>query len=172
MHETTAQAAAPAPKPRRIRFGMRGLIGAILALGLFFGWLAHLRRQAVEREALVAELARERVILNSREPTQLCLVLSKLRGSQNILPETPEVFQRWLSPGWFSRPVGFNAGRRLKDDDVPRVVERLQRLGDVHEVQFPGSSLDGLRLFYIGKVRYASLGPERDTGTVKTYPAT
>ena len=29
----------------------------------------------------------------------------------------------------------FNAGRHLRDEEVPRVVERLLRLGDVYEVQ-------------------------------------
>jgi hypothetical protein len=169
MNEPTLQTAASNPKRRRFRFGMRGLIGAVLLLGLFFGWLARMQRQAVEREAVVAELARDRVIVNRREPTLLCLVLSKLLRERTILPDTPARFSRWVNPGWFSRPVGFNAGRRLRDEEVPRVVERLQRLGDVHEVQFRGSSLNGLRLFYIDKVPYYQLGPERDTCTFKTY---
>ena len=169
MNEPTIQAAVSNPKRRRLRFGMRSLLGIVLFLGLVFGWLARMQRQAVEQEAVVAELARDRVIVNSREPNLLCLALTKLRGSRNILPETPAKFEKWLSPGWFSRPVGFNAGR-LRDEDVPRVVERLQRLGDVHEVEFHGSSLNGLRLFYIGKVPFGRLGPERDGCTFKAYP--
>jgi hypothetical protein len=169
MNEPRVQAGFSKSKPRRLRFGMRSLIGVVLLLGLFLGWLARMQREAVEREAVVAELARDRVHVNSREPTLLCLVVTKLRGSRNILPETPAKFEKWLSPGWFSRPVGFNAGR-LRDEDVPRVVERLQRLGDVHEVEFHGGSLNGLRLFYIGKAPYGGLGPERDTCTFKAYP--
>jgi hypothetical protein len=170
MDEPSVRATVSIPKRRRLRFGMRGLLGAVLLLGLVLGWLARMQRQAVEREAVVAELARDRVGVNSREPTLLCLVLTKLRGSRNILPETPAKFERWLSPGWFSRPVGFNAGR-LRAEDIPRVVERLQRLGDVHEVEFHGGSLNGLRLFYIDKVPYGHLGPERATCTFKAYPA-
>ena len=171
MNKPTVPAAVSNSKQRRLRFGMRGLIGVVLLSGLVFGWLARMQREAVEREAVVAELARDRIGVNSREPTLLCLVLTKLRGSRNILPETPARFERWLSPGWFSRPVGFNAGR-LRDEDVPRVVERLQRLGDVHEVEFHGGSLNGLRLFYIGKIPYGRLGPESDTCTFKAYPGT
>ena len=99
------------------------------------------------------------------------LVLSKLLRDRTILPDTPARFSKWLSPGWFSRPVGFNAGRRLRDEEIPRVVARLQRLGDVYEVQFRGGSLHGLRLFYIGTIPYYSLGTERDTFTIKAYPA-
>ncbi len=166
MNETAVQVAEPKLKRRRLRFGLRGLIGVVLLLGLVFGWLARIHRQALEREALVADLARDRVVVNSRYPTLLCLVVTKLRGGRIILPETPKKFEKWLSPGWFSRPVGFNAGY-LRDESVPRVVERLQRLGEVHEAQFHGGSLNGLRLFYIGKVPY--LGPEQDTCTFKTY---
>jgi len=129
-----------------------------------------MQRQAVEREALVAELARDQVLVNSREPALLGLVLSKLLRERTVLPDTPARFSKWLSPGWFSRPVGFNAGR-LRDEEVPHVVERLQRLGDVHEVEFHGGSLNGLRLFYIGKVPRGQLGPQGDTCTFRTYPA-
>jgi hypothetical protein len=169
MNEPSVQAFVPTAKPRRLRFGMRSLIGVVLVAGLFLGWLARMQREALDREAVVAELARDRVLVNSREPTLMCLILTKLRGSRNILPETPAKFEKWLSPGWFSRPVGFNAGR-LRDQDVPGVVARLQRLGDVHEVEYHSSSLKGLRLFYIGKVPSGRLGPDRDTCTFKSYP--
>src|SRR3954466_10382435 len=99
MDEPSVRATVSIPKRRRLRFGMRGLLGAVLLLGLVFGWLARMQRQAVGREAVVAELARDRVIVNRRDPTLLCLVLTKLRGSRNILPETPAKFEKWLSPG-------------------------------------------------------------------------
>jgi hypothetical protein len=169
MNEPNVPDAMSHGKRRRLRFSMRGLIGIVLILGLFFGWLARMQREAVEREALVAELARDGVRVNAREPTLLCLVVTKLRGSRNVLPETPAKFEKWLSPGWFSRPVGFNAGR-LRAEEVPRVVERLQRLGDVHEVEFHGGSLNGLRLFSIGKALSGWLGAERDTCTFREYP--
>jgi len=80
------------------------------------------------------------------------------------------MFEKWLSPEWFSRPVGFNAGH-LREEMVPHAVERLQRLGEVGEVQFHGGTSDGLRLFYIGAIPYSRLGPERDQCTFKTYTA-
>ncbi len=169
MNEPTVPAVVSNSRQRRLRFGMRGLIAVVLLFGLVFGLLARMQREAVAREAVVSELARDRVIVNSREPSLLCLILTKLRGSRNILPETPAKFEQWLNPGWFSRPVGFNAGT-LREQDVPRIVERLRHLGDVHEVEFHGGSLNGLRLFYIGKIPYGSLGPERDTCTFKAYP--
>ncbi|MGE3819879.1 MAG: hypothetical protein AB7I30_10615 [Isosphaeraceae bacterium] len=157
-------------KRPRFRIGIRGLIGVVLLLGVGFGSLARMRREAVQREALVAELARDRILVNSREPTLLCLVLTKLRGSREILPGTPAAFESWLSPGWFSRPVGFNAGR-LPDAETPRVVERLRRLGDVHEVEFHGGSLNGLKLFYINRIPHYQFGPEGRARTFRSYPA-
>jgi hypothetical protein len=148
---------------------MRSLVGVVLLFGLFFGWIARMHRQAVEREAVVAELARDRILVNSREPTLPCLVLAKLLHERTILPDTAARFSKWLSPGWFSRPRGFNAGRRFRDDEIPRLVAVMQRLGDVHEVRFQGGSLNGLRLFYIGKVPYGELGPERGTCTFKAH---
>lgn len=169
MSKPTDQAVVSGTR-RRFRFGMRGLIVAVLLLGLSFGWLARMRHEAVEREAVVAAVARERVGVNHREPTLLCLVLTKLRGAREILPETPDKFRNWLSPGWFSRPLGFNASR-LPEDRVPHVVALLKRLGDVHEVRFHGGSADGVKLFYIDKIPYGQLGEERETCTFKVYPA-
>jgi hypothetical protein len=148
---------------------MRSLIGVVLVLGLAFGWLARMRRQVAEQDALVAELARDRVIVNSQVPNWLCLALN--------LPTDPARSSKWsrkwlgwLSPSWFSRPDGFNAGTHLRDEDVSRVVEGLKRLGDVTEIQYHGGSLDGLRLFCIGRFDPRELGPERDTCTFKVYP--
>lgn len=76
---------------------------------------------------------------------------------------------RWIGPGWFSRPLGFNAGR-LKEAKVPHLVERLRRLGTVYEVEFHSASLNGLRLFYIDKIPYENLGPDRDTCTFRKFP--
>jgi hypothetical protein len=163
MNDRTVQTTVSNPK-RRLRFGMRSLIGIVLFLGLAFGWLARMQRQVAEQDALVAELARDRVVVNSQVPTWLCLAFN--------LPFDPgrsSKWLSWLSPSWFSRPDGFNAGTLLRDEEVPRVVERLQRLGDVYEVQYHGGSLDGLRLFCIGKIHYP-WGPERDTCTFKAYP--
>ena len=81
MNEPTVPAAVSNSKRRRLRFGMRGLIGVVLLLGLMFGWLTRIQREAVAREAVVAELARDGVGVNSREPTLLCLVITKLRGT-------------------------------------------------------------------------------------------
>lgn len=170
MGDPTVQTIVPKSKQRRLQLGIRGLIGLVVLLGLVFGWLARMREEALEREAVVAELVSEHIIVNSRKPTLLCLVLAKLRCSRNVLPETPAKFEKWLSPGWFSLPTGFNAGRQLRDDDVPRVVERLQRLGQVHEVQFQGGSLNALRLFFIDEVPRGRLGPKGETYTIKSYP--
>jgi hypothetical protein len=165
-NEPTVQAAVSDSKRRRLRFGMRSLLGVILFLGLFFGWLARMHRQVVEQDALIAELARDRVIVNSRVPNWLCLALNL-----PLYPARSIKWLSWLSPSWLSRPDGFNAGRRLRDEDVPHLIEQMQRLGDVYEVQFHGGSLNGLRLFYIGEIPYRELGPERETCTFKAYPA-
>ena len=93
MNDPTVPTILPKSKQRRFQLGMRGLIGSVLILGLLFGWLARMRAEALEREAVVAELASEHIIVNSRKPTLLCLVLTKLRGSRNVLPETPAKFE-------------------------------------------------------------------------------
>jgi hypothetical protein len=169
MNEPTVQTTVSNPKRRRLRFGMRSLIGIVLFLGLAFGWLARMQRQVAEQDALVAELARDRVIVNSQVPNWLCLALN-LPLDPGRSSKWSRKWLSWLSPNWFSRPDGFNAGTHLRDEEVPRVVERLQRLGDVYEVQYHGGSLDGLRLFCIGKIDDRFLGPERDTCTFKAYP--
>src|SRR5262245_10695511 len=78
-HAVSNEPAAPAtvlgPK-RRFRFGVRSLIGVVLFLGLVFGWLARMQRQVAEQDALVAELARDRVVVNSQVPNWLCLALN------------------------------------------------------------------------------------------------
>jgi hypothetical protein len=169
MNEPAVQAKVSNPKRRRLRFGMRSLVGIVLLIGLAFGWLARVQRQVAEQDALIAELARDRVIVNSQVPNWLCLALN--------LPLDPARSSKWsrkwlswLSPNWFSRPDGFNVGRHLRDEDVPRIVEWLQWLGDVYEVQYHGGSLDGLRLFCIGRIDFRELGPQRDTCTFKAYP--
>jgi hypothetical protein len=169
VSEPVPLSAASGPKRRRLRFGLRGLIGAVLVLGLVFGWVARMRREAGEREALVAELDRERIRVNHSEPTLLCLALMKVLSMSSV--DTRIRCSRWLGPGWFYHPKGFNAGH-LHDEQVPHVVERLRRLGVVWEITYTRPpSLSGLKLFYIEyKVPYFSLGPERDTCRFERHP--
>lgn len=126
--EAMDQASSSRPRKRRLRFGLRGLLILVLVLGLVFGWLARMRRQARDQERFIAELARDRIIVNHPEPTYLCLFLMKVLSTESRATEVR--CSGWLGPGWFSRPRGFNAGR-LRDEQVPRVVERLGRLGTV-----------------------------------------
>jgi hypothetical protein len=166
MNEPIPQTAVSTPKRRRLRFGLRGLLGVVLVMGLIFGWVARLQRQAREREVLVAELARERIYVNSPEPTALCLFLMKVLSTGSV--RVTDRCSKWLGPGWFSYPKGFNAGR-MKAEQVPAVVERLRGLGTVWEVEYTQPSLLGLRLFYIDRVPYQHLGPERSTCIVKRH---
>ncbi len=168
MNELTLQTEVSRPKRRRLRFGMRGLIAAVLVLGLVFGGIARMERQVRAREALVAELARDGIVVVDHQPTYLCLIMMKVLSTHSRDVEAR--CGDWIGPGWFYFPRNFNAGN-LKDEKVPRVVERLQKLGEVHEVQYHGGSLDGLRLFYIGKIPFRDLGPHRDTCTIKAYPS-
>lgn len=147
------------PQPRtRFRIGIRGMLALILMFALLFGWFHRSSRIVSERDALVSALQSERVIVNHNEPSYLNLFLMKIQGTDSRSIERR--YKNWISPGWFSKPVGFNAGR-LPDDKVKPLVERLQSLGPVNEVLFRGGTLDGLRLFYIGEVPYQNLGPER-----------
>jgi len=140
-------------------------LAAVLVFGVALGYLVRLKQRAADWDALVAELARDRVVVNSHEPTLLCLVLMKVFSTSSV--NTASRCSKWLGRGWFLRPVGFNAGR-LQEDQVPHIVERLQRLGTVHEVHFWRGSLKGLRLFYIQKI--GSIGPERQNCTFKEHP--
>jgi hypothetical protein len=168
MNELTLQTEVARPKRWRLRFGMRGLIAAVLLLGLVFGGIARMERKVSAREALVAELARDHLVVVDHEPTYLCLIMMKVLATHSRDVEAR--CGKWIGPGWFYFPRNFNAGR-LPDEKVPSVVERLQKLGEVHEVQYHGGSLDGLRLFYIGKIPFRDLGPHRDTCTIKAYPS-
>ena len=66
-------------------------------------------------------------------------------------------------------PRGFNAGR-LREERVASVVERLRRLGTVWEVTYTSPSIAGLKLFYIDKVPYNSLGPDGRTCIIRQHP--
>lgn len=163
-------ARAPSTKPARWRprLGLRRLMILILLLGLAFGWLAHMQRQVREQKRFIAELARDRIRVNHAEPTVLCLFLMKVLGTDSR--ETERRCARWLGPGWFSRPRGFNAGR-LEEERVASVVERLSRLGTVWEITFTSPSLAGLKLFAIDRVLYNNLGTDGKTCIIKRHPA-
>jgi len=135
MGETSTLDAKPRPARRRLRIGLRGLIGAVLLLALFFGWIARVERKGRERAAIVNELAGVGVRANGNEPTYLCLLTMKALSTSNVDAEAR--LRGWVAPWWLNRPVGFNAGR-LKDERVPHVVERLRRLGTLKEVHFHG----------------------------------
>ena len=167
MREVPARAAQSRPRSRRLRLGLRGLLILILLLGLVFGSVARMQRQARERELFVADLARDRIIVNHAEPTILSFVLMKVLATDNRDVEAR--FAMWLGPGWFSRSKGFNAGR-LKEVKVASVVERLRSLGTVREVPFTSPSLAGLRLFYIDKVPYNPVGPDGSTCIIRQHP--
>jgi hypothetical protein len=167
MVEAPARAAESRPRNKRLRFGLRGLLILILLLGLVFGWIARMQQQAREQEFLVADLARDRIIVNHPGPTLLCLILMKA-----LAPDGRDIearCARWLGPGWFSHPRGFNAGR-LKEEQVASVVERLRRLGTVWEETYTTPSLAGLKLFYIDQVPYNSLGPDGRTCIIRQHP--
>jgi hypothetical protein len=66
INEPTVQTTLSNPKRRRLRFGMRSLIGFVLFLGLSFGWLGWVQRPVLEQEILVAELARDRAVEDTR----------------------------------------------------------------------------------------------------------
>jgi hypothetical protein len=167
MSEPTTQVRVSKPERRRPRFGLRILSGMILVLALVFGGIAHMQRQASERERFVAELARDRILVNHSEPTSVGLFITWVLRTNGR--DAQKRCGRWLSPGWFGAPRGFNAGR-LADEKVPGVVERLKRLGVVWEVTFTQPPDTGLKLFYIDKLRGWSLGPQKSTCTFRRYP--
>ena len=171
MNEPTIQAAVSASKRRRLRFGMRSLLGIVLILGLVFGWLTRMQRQAIEREAIVTDLANDWVHVESREPTFCWRAISMLLPERTVLIGTQIRLGKWLGLGWLSYPVSFSADNSLRDEVVPGVIKRLQLLGDVHEVQFHGGWQNGTRFFYLGTIPCDRLGPERETCTFRAYPA-
>ena len=139
----------------------------VFVLELIFGWFARLQRQAREVESLTAELAREWIGVNHFEPSVLCLVVMKVLATDSHKAEAR--CSRWIGPGWFSHPLGFNAGRR-KEEKVPHLVPAVAAAWDGVEVEFHSASLNGLRLFYIDKIPYDKLGPDRDSCTFRKFP--
>jgi hypothetical protein len=140
MREPRIHAAGSVSMRWQYRFGMRFLLAAVLLVALILGWVAPAQRRADERTALVAELAGVGVRPILEEPTALGLVVM---GGLN------ERHRRWLrervGSGWFERPTVFVCGH-LEDKQVPYAVERLRRLGTVHEVhtQGPGLTQQGI----------------------------
>ena len=126
MNELTLQTEVARPKRRRLRFGMRGLIAAVLVLGLVFGGIARMERQVRAREALVAELARDGIVVVDHQPTYLCLIMMKVLSTHSRDVEAR--CGQWIGPGWFYYPRSFNAGH-LKDEKVARVVELIETTG-------------------------------------------
>jgi hypothetical protein len=171
MNEPAVQATVSASKRRRLRFGMRSLLGIVLFLGMVFGWLTRMQRQAIEREAIVTDLANDWVHVESRKPTLCWRAISMLLRGRTVRIGTQIRLGMWLGLGWLSYPVSFSADNSLRDEAIPGVIKRLQLLGDVHEVQFHGGWQNGTRIFYLGTIHYDQLGPERETCTFKAYPA-
>ena len=167
MDDLKIQAFATKPK-KRIRFGLRGLIGVILLVGLALGWFARQDRLARLQTARLAELQRMGVLVNDFRPTTVCLIAMRFFGGESN--KTKDKLVRWLDPGWFDRPKGFNAGY-LPDDKVGPVVERVGRFGDVvKEVRFKGWGSPELCLLYIDRVPFDRLGVPRDQVTVIDHP--
>jgi hypothetical protein len=145
MDQSTTRTLGTKPR-RRLRFGLRWLIGLILLIGLALGLIAREDRRVRTQSNVIAELSRMGVHAARQRPTLLCLIAMKFYSTNNRAIE--DRFSRWVDPGWFYRVEWFNAGR-LEEERIPAVVERLVRLGAVKEVYFNEPSLKGLRLFYI-----------------------
>ena len=160
-----------ASKPRRrFRIGLRGLIGLVLLLGLVFGLIAREGRRVGTQSAVVAAMRRMGINDAGHEPTYLCFAAMKFFSTSNRDIEAR--FSKWLDPAWFYRVQMFKVFKkrgRMSDAEVPAAVEQMSRLGVVKEVQYHDPSLQGLRLFYIDRIRYEELGPLRDTCTFRNH---
>ena len=144
---------------RRSRLGVRGLMAVVLMAGVALACFARQDRLASDRTARIAELRRMGVLVNDFEPTFVGLLAMRVFGS--LSSEDVLRPNRWLGPGWYVLPRGFNAGM-LPDDRVAEVAERIGHFGKVIEVRFDRPPLTGLRLFYIDRVPYDRLGVPRD----------
>ena len=168
MDQSTAPAVRKKPG-RQIRFGLRGLIGLILALGLIFGLIAREARRVRTQSVAIADLASMGIGDAGHRPTLPCLILMKFYSTNNRAIEAR--FSRWVDPGWFYRVEWFNAGR-LEEERVPDAVKRLVRLGAVKEVRFNEPPLRGLRLFYIDPNGSYNLGVSEASCTFRDHPPT
>jgi hypothetical protein len=130
MSQAQPERTAP-PARRRLRFGLRTLLAAILLVALPLGWVAREHHRAAERSALVAELTDARVRVVLAEPTNFGLWVRKR------LPGREAWVRDRIGDGWFSVPTAFDA-TRLDDERVPFALARLGRLGTVREVYFHG----------------------------------
>jgi hypothetical protein len=166
MRQSTTHPVASKPKGR-FRFGLRGLIGAVLFVGLALGLIAREDRRVKNQSAVIAEMRRMGVVEGGHEPTILALIAMKWFSTDSRSIEAR--FSGWIDTGWLYR-VGWFSGGRLKEGQIPAVVERLRRLGAVREVYFHEPSRKGLRLFYIDRISFNRLGVSRYLYTFRDYP--
>ncbi len=127
MSETTVEG-------RKVRFGLRGLIVAVLAVGVTLGCLARWHRQAGDRAAIVAELQKLGVRPLLEEPTGLGFWIKKR------IPGREPWIRDHLGPGWLAVPTVFVCSG-LDDGRAPIAMEGLRRLGTVREIHFEGAGL-------------------------------
>jgi hypothetical protein len=155
--------AAKKPK-RRFRVGIRGLLVIVLVVGSGLGWFARQDRLARLQTARLVELRSMGVVVNEPYPTTFCWIAMRFFGDSR---RTEDKLSRWLDPGWFTRPRGFNAGS-LPEDKVGPVVERIGQFGgEVKEVRFKGWGTPELCLFYLDQVPYDRLGvPRKDVAVI------
>ena len=140
-----ASPAGPGPTGRRFRFGLRGLLGAVLVLGVGFGWLAREDRRTREQAALIAELSPARVRVDFQKMTPLGEWVLK------HLPRREKWLRDQIGDGWLHNPTIFTA-ISLEDGQISFVADRLSRLGTVREVllQNPQLTERGLSRLRIG----------------------
>ncbi len=122
------------PKPRRTRFGLRGLLATILVLAMAFAWIGNEHRRVQRRTVLVAELSGRGVPTLLEEPTALGLFLRKRS------PESEAWIADRIGAGWLSKPTVFLVWS-LEDRRVPGLAEKLRRVGTVREVQYHRSGV-------------------------------
>jgi hypothetical protein len=143
------------------------MIGVVLLLGVVFGMIAREDRRVRTQAALIGELAQMGVYGDGR-PTLLCFIAMKLHSTDSRSIEAK--YAGWLDRGWFYRADHFNAGTRLKEEQVPVVVRLIGRFGPVKEVHYnEPPSLKGLRLFYVGEIPYHRLGVPKESCTFRDH---
>lgn len=129
MEKPTLHDEVSSPGRRHFRFGLRGMLAFVVLFAFLFGGIAREERRVRQEARLLADLTVVGVRVDLQEPTTLLLWVSK------HMPRWESSLVNGVGKGWLSYPTTFTC-TNIRDEQVPYIAERLQRVGTVRELVY------------------------------------